>query len=289
MNSAVNHNSYIIPVRIDDTIPSSSMEFYIGDTQWIDYISRSEEVINLLSNELKSLFLNTQSDDKQEETLEIDLKPYVLSGENMDKIGYIPSKRVTETIEIDYLTLKNSPSDYTINEDIEGTFDDWIEYAKNFPETCSGLFVGSKMVGYYQIELINENNFNIVLSGCDMVDASMQEFYGFGGEFFCYIVIMPILNEYENMANYLLLFDDFFNKIVSLKQEDVDVTGFAISVYSPLLESAVKKLGFEYVNENPAGGKIYQLMSENIRNSSILQKKYKDFFDLYEEECNNVE
>ena len=274
MNSAVNHNKSIIPLRLDNTVPSKALEFYIGKTNWIDYTGDSslEKLIKTIKNIGAQYNLDTFVRYQG---------PIVLNHEQLHDIGYTTEKIVMETIEIDYVTLGEAPTEYVMNEEIEGNLDDWFLYVRSYPETSSMIVVKDRIVGYYQMELLNDTHYHQVLSGEKMVHSDMEEFYGFGGEFNCYIAIMPILPKYETQSNYLLLLNDFFNKIARLYEEDIYLSQYGISVYTPLLEAIVKKLGFHYVGINPAGGKIYELTAKDIALNPIFKRKYPKFYEIY--------
>lgn len=280
INSAVNHEARIIPIRIDTTTPSQSIDFYVGEHHWITYINDKDEAISVLTRTLSALARERPCEEEPKKQQER-LKPRVLSGSDSEQEGWDARRRVIETIEIDYLTLELAQNDYVMNEEIEGTVEDWLDYASAYPDTCSLLVLGDKLIGYSQVELLTEENFRRVVSGETMITAEMEEFYGFGGEFCCYIVIMPILREHENMNNYLLLFDDLVKKIVRFHDSGGEIAQYAISSYSPLLDKAVEQLGFVYAGKNPAGGKIYVLTAENIKNSRTLKKRYPQLHELY--------
>lgn len=281
INSAVNHNSAIIPIRIDATKPSQSIDFYVGVHHWIEYTDQKQSALEKLIQALRGISKEQVKEEEQKKSPAANLKPRVLSGSELELEGWDARRRVIETIEIDYLTLESSQYECTINEEIEGTAEDWLDYASAYPDTCSFLLLGDKLIGYSQVELLYKENYNEVLSGETMITASMEEFYGFGGEFYCYIVIMPILREHENMKNYLLLFDDLFRKVVRFCVDGGEILEYAISSYTPLLDKALEQLGFEYLRKNPAGGKIYVLTPERIKKSQILKKKYPDLYALY--------
>lgn len=276
VNSAVNHNKTIIPLKIKGDIElSKAMEFYIGKNNWISYVDKSSlysiiDIINSITKDEKKNKIKWNG-------------PIVLRYDELEKIGYDDKSKVLETIEIDYLTLGDSPMEFIIDSDIEGEPDKWLEYAKNYPDTASYLVVNDKIVGYSQIEFISDDDYKDLLNGEKMITGDMELFYGFGGEFNCYIAIIPILQKYENQSNYILLFNDLINKLVSLrKEQDVIIKKLAISVYSNLLEKLIIQLGFKFVGKNPAKGKIYQLCLSEIKNNRVLCKKYPDFVKMYE-------
>ena len=275
VNSATNHDKIIIPLILDSDITlSKAMEFYIGKNNWVEYVDK-ESLVRLLSI-IKSLTQNEQ---------ETEIKypgPIVLSADEISKIGYDAKRKVVETVEIDYLTLNESPDEFIIDTEIEGSPEAWIEYANNYPETASFLIVNDKIVGYSQIELINRQNFDLVISGAKMIDAEMEEFYGFGGDFCCYITIMPIIKQYETQKNYVMLLDDLFAKFERLaNEEDVRINALGISVYSNLLEKMLAPLGFKHVGNNPAKGKIFNLDFTTLKDNAILKRKYPGFYNIY--------
>lgn len=275
VNSATNHDKIIIPLILDSDITlSKAMEFYIGKNNWVEYVDK-ESLVKLLSI-IKSLTQNEQ---------ETEIKypgPIVLSADEISKIGYDAKRKVVETVEIDYLTLNESPNEFIIDTEIEGSPEAWIEYANNYPETASFLIVNDKIVGYSQIELINQQNFDLVISGAKMIDAEMEEFYGFGGDFSCYITIMPIIKQYETQKNYVMLLDDLFAKFERLANEEgVRINALGISVYSNLLEKMLVPLGFKHVGNNPAKGKIFNLDFTTLKDNAILKRKYPGFYNIY--------
>lgn len=275
VNSATNHDKIIIPLRLSsDITPSKALEFYIGKNNWVEYIDK--ESLTRLISIINSLKLNNNINPIKYEG------PIILSADEIKQIGYDTKQKVIETIEIDYLTLSNAPQGFIIDTDIEGDPEAWLEYANNYPETSSFLIVNDKIVGYSQLEFINQENYDLILSGSKMVDADMEEFYGFGGDFCCYIAIMPILPQHENQKNYMLLLDDLFTKLTNMaKNEDVRITSLAISVYSHLLEKMLSSLGFNHVGDNPAHGKIFEFNFETLKANNIIKKKYPLFYGTY--------
>lgn len=274
MNSAVNHNKPIIPLRVNGTMPSKALEFYLGKNNWIDYIDISS--LDLLIKTIKGL---SGLDDTEQK---VKYKgPVVLRNEVLSEIGYTTEKKVIETIEIDYRTLGEAPNEYSLDDETEGTVYDWIDYANSYPETSSMLIVDDRIVGYYQLVMVNKDNYQEVISGKKMINSSMEEFYGFGGDFYCYIASIFILREYETQKNHLLLLNDLLQRMVEFANDGINMVRFGISVYTPLLETMVKTLGFEEVGTNPTGGKIMELTSEKIVSSPIFKKRYPEFYKIY--------
>lgn len=275
VNSATNHDKMIIPLKLNSNIiPSKAMEFYIGKNNWVEYANKDS--LSVLLSIINSLAAN-----KKETSIKYP-GPIVLSSEQIKEIGYDTRRKVIETIELDYLTLGEAPAEYVIDSDIEGDPESWIEYANSYPETASFLIVDDKIVGYSQLEFISKDNYDLVVSGKQMINADMEEFYGFGGEFCCYIAIMPIIQQHETQKNYIMLLDDLFAKLTNFAtNSDVKITSLAISVYSNLLEKMLLPLGFKHVANNPAQGKILSLDFSTLESNNIFKKKYPEFCRLY--------
>lgn len=274
MNSAVNHNIPIIPVKVGDFSPSKALEYYLGKNNWYEY--NDDSSLNALVSAIKSITKIKQSDKEYKYT-----EPTVLRSEQLSKIGYTVEKKVIETIEIDYKTLGEAPNEYSLDEESEGTLVDWFDYANSYPETASMLVVNDKIVGYYQFELIDEKNYRDVVSGAKIISSEMQEFYGFGGSFYCYIVVMPILREHETQNNYLLLIKDLFDKIVDFYNRGIIIDGFAISVYTPLLKKMMQQLGFVEVSKNTIGGTIMELTKDAIKTNKAIKNSFPEVYKRY--------
>lgn len=275
VNAATNHNKIIIPLLLEDGIVlSKAMEFYLGKNNWIIY--DGDKSLDSLIKVIQGLKVNN---DEKHTTYP---GPIVLHDEAIRKIGYDTRKKVIETIEIDYRTLGDAPMEYVMDDSIEGTPDYWMEYVNSYPETASYLVVNDKVVGYSQIEIVSEDNYKAVMSGGTMVTASMQEFYGFGGDYYLYIAIMPILQEYENQRNYMLLLNDLMDKLVFFYTEyGVRFFKIGISVYTNMLEQMIKHIGFKPKGYNPAQGKIFELDLTDIVDNKVIKSKYKSFYDIY--------
>ena len=66
INSAVSRNRPIIPLRIEDFLPSEAMEFYLGPTHWLDAFP---EILDVHLDKVVNIFLgmnNTIPDAKNE-------------------------------------------------------------------------------------------------------------------------------------------------------------------------------------------------------------------------------
>ena len=121
INSAVSRNRPIIPLRIEDFLPSEAMEFYLGPTHWLDAFPA---VLDVHLDKVVAIFsgMNNTVAEVKDENYRI-TGPELIKIEDISKIGLDYTALTMKEIEIDYLCI---PSDrYEMNDDIEGTFDDW--------------------------------------------------------------------------------------------------------------------------------------------------------------------
>lgn len=277
VNSAVLHSKTILPFRIEDILPSKSMEFYLGITHWLDAFPEIlDKHIEALVEKIKQI-CSCQAPDAAKKIVYD--RPIMLDYDNIKEIGYDMKRIILETIEIDYLTVDSE--DYIINEEVEGTVEDWLDDCSNFSDSFSLLVVSDNIVGYWRMSMISESNFNILESGEKIITASMSEFYDFGGEFYVFIGLMPIIKEYETSANYMLMLEKLFNRIVEMHDRDISVAKIGISVYTDIVEKIITRLGFEYKGINPAKGKVFVLTPDAIRENKVFASRYPAFYELY--------
>lgn len=284
LNSAVLRGVPIIPYCIDDIKPSKSMEFYLGVVQFLDaYKMTKEDSYHALKSWLiessKQQSTNTSSKYK------CNYPDYAILGDHeLRKIGYDVSRIVMETIEIDYITLDENEGDYFLNEEIEGTFDDWVKHVKTYPDIFSLLVKDNKAIGYYQYELLNKSNYHKVIAGKTMVNPKMMEFYGFGGEFYLYVVMFSVLKEHENMRTVMMLWDRLFRNIEDHIKSGIIIPVISISVYSDFIKIIAQKMGFIHVNTNLANGDIYELDLANVKVNNAIKNRYPALYSILTEQ-----
>ena len=145
INSAVSRNRPIIPLRIEDFLPSEAMEFYLGPTHWLDAFP---EILDVHLDKVVNIFsgMNNIVPDSRLESYSI-VGPELLNIADIGRIGMDYTALTMKEIEIDYLCI---PSDrYEMNDDIEGTVEDWQQSAKEYENDTSILLVkNDEVIGY---------------------------------------------------------------------------------------------------------------------------------------------
>ncbi len=282
LNSAVLRSVPIIPYRIDDTALSKSMEFYLGVVQWLDaFRLQKEERLH----ELHSWLVRTAPAKTSGKNIgpgpstSIRYPDYaVLEDNETRKIGFDTRRLVMETIEIDYVALDEGEGDYVLNEEIEGSYQDWYDHVKTYPGLGATLVKEDKAVGYFEYELLNEENYGDVISGRAMVHPRMMEFYAFGGELCLYVAMFAVLKDHSSMTTVMMIWDRLFVHVERLLDMGVDIPRIGISVYSDFLKLVVKKMGFRWMSTNLAQGDVYELDLRAAKDNAALRNRYPDLY-----------
>ena len=275
VNSAVSRNKTIIPLRIENFVPSEAMEFYLGVTQWLDAYPR---ILDIHLDDIISIFTSIQKREKPINTTPNIIGPALIKMDEISKIGYTPEKVIMKEIELDYLCI---PKDkYVINDEIEGTIDDWISTAVEYESDTSILMIyNDEIIGFCDFYPVSDEGYQNLISGKEIIRDSMIEIYDFGGEFNAYIAMIAIAPEYASQKTYMMFIDWIFQHIVEWKNRDILLRNIGISVYSDMLEKFVVRLGFEFKGYNPANGKIYETSMSKLLENAYVQKRYGDLVE----------
>lgn len=204
--------------------------------------------------------------------------PELLKIENISRIGLDYAALTMKEIEIDYLCIP--PDRYEMNDDIEGTFDDWKQTAREYENDTSILLVkNDEVIGYCDMYPVTEEAYAELISGQVIIRDSMIDLFCMGGTFDVYIAMVGIVPEEATQSNYLMIFDWIFRHLNEWDENDVHVNRVGISVYSDMLEKFIKRFGFEYKGLNPARGRIYEASVSNLKTNSFVRKRYPGFSD----------
>ena len=255
INSAVSRNKTVIPFRIENFLPSEAMEFYLGPTHWLDaYPNILDTHLDSLEKELKALTNNFIEETKKDLRI---LEPTLLKISELVDIGYDYKKITMKELEIDYLCI--SPEKFKMDEETEGTFDEWLETIKTYEEDTSVILVKKdEIIGYCDIYPVTDESYEILMKGKAIVRNSMIDLYMLGGEFNAYIAMIAITPNEATQTNYILFLKWIIQHVKEWAEKKIYIKNIGISVYSDMLEKFVIRCGFHYAGQNPAGGKIYE-------------------------------
>ena len=268
VNSAVSRNKTIIPLRIENFLPSEAMEFYLGPTHWLDAFPQ------VLDTHLDSVFsilagLVSQSAAPVSELHFPGIKTVDI--DDLIEAGWTKKQITMREIELDYLCV---PADkYTMNDITEGVLEDWVDSVQESAETSCALVKDDQMIGYCDLYPVESDDFELLKTGQSMIKADMIALYSFGGQFDAYIAMVSIDPDNVSQDAYMRIFDWIFERLTKWHDEGIEISRIGISVYQPLLEKFIKAFGFEYACINPAGGKVYITDTDKLSVNNLYLRR----------------
>lgn len=269
VNSAVSRNKTIIPLRIENFLPSEAMEFYLGPTHWLDAFPQ------VLETHLDSIFsilagLSAQTGETSVSSLRFVGMQVVDIGDLLEA-GWTKKQITLREIELDYLCI--SPDKYNMNDITEGGLEDWVDSVQESAETSCAVVKDDQIIGYCDFYPVENGDFEVLKSGSSMIKSDMIALYTFGGQFDAYIAMIAVDPVCASQDTYMRIFDWIFDRIDKWRGAGIDIGRIGISVYQPLLEKFVKSFGFECVGINPAKGKIYMTDTQKLADNGLYCKR----------------
>lgn len=262
INSAVSRNKSIMPLRIEDFLPSEAMEFYLGPAHWLDAFPEiMNQHLEKIANMVETIKYKSGATSKVISVA----GPQLVKISEIEQIGLSARQLVAKEIELDYMVISNG--EYIINDSIEGTLDEWVTNINDEDDTSILLVQDDELIGYCDLYPVNDDDYRRILNSEVMIKDYMIELYSLGGEFNCYIGMLAINPIYEKQQYYLMIFKWIVVHLKEWSKEGIEINELALSVYSSMLEKFVKKFGFEFVGYNLAKGKIYKIAKESFMES----------------------
>lgn len=274
INSAVSRNRPIIPLRIEDFLPSEAMEFYLGPTHWLDAFPA---ILDVHLDKIVNIFSGMNNNVPETKTAGFTVTgPQLMKIADIGIIGMDYNAVTMKEIEIDYLCV---PSDrFEMNDEIEGTFDDWKHTAMEYENDTSILLIkNDELIGYCDMYPVTKAAYADLISGNVIIRDSMIDLFCMGGIFDVYIAMLVIVPDEATQAHYLMIFDWIFKHLDEWDESGIHVQNVGISVYSDMLEKFVQRFGFEFKCLNPAKGKVYETSIMALKENPHVRKRYPDF------------
>ena len=269
INSAVSRNKTIIPLRIENFLPSEALEFYLGPTHWLDAFP---QVLDTHLDSILSILKGLSAQSEEPSAKEVVFPGMQTVGiSDLLAAGWTKKQITLREIELDYLCV---PSDrYNMNDVTEGVLEDWIDSVQESADTSCALVRDDQIIGYCDFDPVERQDFELLRTGSAMIKADMIALYAFGGRFDAYIAMVAVEPDHASQDAYLRIFDWIFARLDKWNEEGISIDRIGISVYQPLLEKFSKALGFEYAGINPAGGKIYETTMEKLSENNLYRKR----------------
>lgn len=269
INSAVSRNKTIIPLRVENFLPSEAMEFYLGPTHWLDAFpqvleTHLDSIIRILNGMNQN---NTETNNSCAEFLYPGLNIVDIS--ELLQNGWDKHQVTMREIELDYLCI---PADkFEMNDFTEGTIDSWMDSVQEYDTSCA-LVIDDKIMGYCDIYPVDNKSFYDLKTGKSMIDEKMIDLFAFGGSFDAYIAMIAIDPSTSSQENYMRIFSWIFNKIKKWCNESILINEIGMSVYSQMTEKFAKALGFTETAINPANGKVYCTHMDKLQANPLYLK-----------------
>ena len=269
VNSAVSRNKTIVPLRVENFLPSEAMEFYLGPTHWLDAFP---EVLDTHISSIIDMVTSINRSFAQSETEKVIRYPNLtfLTLDELYEIGFTPEKVCMRALELDYLSVPTTK--YLMNDETEGTFDEWLDTTKNDGDKTCFLVKNDQIVAYADFYLLNDGSFEELASGKRIIRDDMLAIYMFGGTFDAYLPLFSFDPLYMNEKNYMGFIRWVFNKIDEWEKQGIRIKRLGASAYSNLDEKMFTALGFEYTASNPARGKVFVTTIEKLKSNPIAKK-----------------
>lgn len=280
ITAAASRNKKIIQVRLENIPLTKGLEFLIGSVQWLDsYKHITDDCANGIctlfdasKDDLVKIEQQVEKARKEENSKPLGLE--VVSHSRALEMGYTKNQIIMKEIEIDFLCIPKEK--FVIDDEIEGTFEDWERVAFIADDISCLLHNGSNIIGYSEVYPVKDESYIDLIRGKEIINLDMTATYVFGGNFNVYIGMIGIVPDFDYQTSYVPLVDWLINKFSDWKKRNINVKNIGISVYSDVLEDIVKIFGFRFVGLNPAKGKIYEISIDDLRQNEIISQRYKD-------------
>ena len=292
INEATSENKKIIPIRVENIELSKHFRFYLATTQWVDSFGGiTDECIDKIiqlhkgygeedSNLIKVKDNKNIIDIERQKEKRYGLTTKVCTYEECFNLGYTISEIIMKQIEIDFLCIPKER--FNISEEVEGTFEDWLDVISIIRDISCILLSDKEIVGYGSIYPVSDGAYEKLISGEKIIDPSMIDTYAFGGEFNMYIGMFGIIPKYDYQMSYVPLFDWLIDKFVDWKKRNIHIKNIGVSVYSDTFEKILLLFGFKFKGLNEVKGKIYETSIDDFNNNDLIKKNTEIKISNYE-------
>ena len=276
INSAVSRNKTIIPLRIENFLPSGAMEFYLGPTHWLDAFP---EVLDVHLEQILSIVEGLRARYVPQERSAVRVAgPEVLDiPDAIARLGITYRQISMRAIELDFLIV--SPGRETQESEIERTYEEW-KGITDYSDAGGVLVERDEMIGYCDFYPLGEEAYVQLMRGEVLVQPDMIELYELGGTFCGYIAMMAVDPALVSQERFLLLFDWMVGRIRRWREKGIFFDKIGAEAYAPLLEKFLKRFGFVCVGKNADGGRLYETSMRRLAENAVFCRRYADAQEL---------
>ncbi len=284
INSAVNAGKAIIPFKLSDFAMGDSFEYYLGKTHWLDAITPPiQKHIDMLCEKIEVTLHKKEAQSIPAASATSVGQCRMVSYGELLSLGYNASSIAIQLVENDYIVCNG------IGEANEGTAEQWEELIRDFSDNTGYMLnEENKIVGDWNITALSDEKFQLACRG-QLLESDIGyddvEFIGFPGEYNGYILAMGLLPDYRSNKNHMNMLNDWLRYISELSEQGVFFKSWCINVFNKETEALVKGMGFKYLCDNVAFGKIYALdfmplpRLKFFTNNKTLVENYESYYN----------
>lgn len=274
---ARNRKKVIIPVLLNHYNPIGAMEYHLSAYQQVAATSGiNKQVIKEILHKLES-----QVDDNiYQERLDfyppknINIKgPEIFETKDLLKMNYSVNYISMKHIELDYLTVNRNK--YIVDDEIEGTMDDWLEMISETEDCTAQLVANNQVVGYMDFTPVSPENYDLLVSNQRYFSSEVIEYYSYGGNYDVYVSMFSIDINYATPNNYFLFFSWMINKIEDWKNNGIFINRITFSIYMDSQAKALSALGFKLILNDKIKGMLYEAKVDELLANPIVINKIK--------------
>ena len=197
-------------------------------------------------------------------------------------VNYISMKH----IELDYLTVNRNK--YIVDDEIEGTMDDWLEMISETEDCTAQLVANNHVVGYMDFTPVSPENYDLLVSNQRYFSSEVIGYYSYGGNYDVYVSMFSIDINYATPNNYFLFFSWMINKIEDWKNNGIFINRITFSIYMDSQAKALSALGFKLILNDKIKGMLYEAkvnelleyVQSLLTSLTILLKALDEFMKL---------
>ena len=278
VNSAVSRNKTIVPLRIENFLPSEAMEFYLGPTHWLDAFP---EVLDTHLDKIAGIVAGLKSKAAPAEAKPVSVEgPAVMTVPEMLAAGTTYRQITMRAVELDFMLISPEKSGDERAEREE--YEAWKGISEYSDAGCV-LVEKDEMIGYCDFYPIGNEPFEALMACRADVSVDMIDLYELGGTFDGYIAMMAIEPEKATQKKFMLLFDWVMRRIRSWQDEGIYIRNIGAEAYSALLCKFLERFGFRLSGVNGANGRLYRTTLAELLANPYIKEKYGALFGAGEE------
>lgn len=274
---AFKNKKIIYPLRIENVLPSKSLEYRIANKQWIDIFQDIDKNINRFISTIKQKYYLIEEDTKQEDIKQEDTKySVVIKPKNI-------TKYLDQAIKIDYQHY---------NEEQTGILETCIKWYEANNDIYTFIIDNNdNVVAYFNAMLLEEEIFEKLKKGTFFdnnitPDSIITPFLpGTYRLYFCSIAIDKNHNN-NKIEIFSLLYKSFFHKLREWADNDFYIEEIIADAITSDGKNISQSFGLTKIKETDHSSTLYyaKMLPPNFKGSKDAQlvfNKYKNYYENF--------